>query len=346
MQLESDKFVPDSVVSDDLMPDDLMPDDLMRLYYYMRLMRAIEERAWDLSNQGRMVGRLYTGRGQEAISVGSAYALQPNDVVAPLYRDMGAHLVRGVKPGEIFAQYMSKRTSSNRGKDSGLHIGDLDRGIIGMISILPDSLPVTVGVALAFKIRKEPRVALTYFGEGATSTGGFHEGVNMAAVLAVPAVFICENNQWALSTPTDRQFAIDDIADRAAGYGIPGVIVDGNSVLEVYEATLAAVERARSGGGPTLIEAKTMRMQGHSAVDSADYVPDEQLEIWQARDPIAGFRRALRERGLIDDDAVEEMETRVRREIDEGVAWAEAQPDPESDDVYGEVFAAPGGTHG
>lgn len=330
----------------ELASDELVPDDLMQLYYYMRLMRAIEERAWDLSNQGRMVGRLYTGRGQEAISVGSAYALQPNDVVAPLYRDMGAHLVRGVKPGEILAQYMGKRTSSNRGKDSGLHIGDLERGIISMISILPDSLPVAVGAALAFKIRKEPRVALTYFGEGATSTGGFHEGMNMAAVLAVPAVFICENNKWALSTPADRQFAIDDIADRAAGYGMPGVVVDGNSILDVYEATLAAVDRARSGGGPTLIEAKTMRMQGHSAIDPADYVPDEQLETWAAKDPIASFRHALREQDVMDDEAVEKIEARVRREVDEGVAWAEAQPDPEPDDVYTEVFAAAGGAYG
>lgn len=325
---------------------ELAAKDLVRLYYSMCLMRAIEDRAWDLSNQGRLVGRLYTGRGQEAISVGSAYALQPDDVVAPLYRDMGAHLVRGVTPGEIFAQYMGKRTSSNRGKDSGLHIGDLERGIISMISILPDSLPVTVGAALAFKIRQEPRVALTYFGEGATSTGGFHEGMNMAAVLSVPAVFICENNQWALSTPTHREFAIDDIADRAAGYGMPGVIVDGNSVTDVYAATRAAVDRARAGGGPTLIEAKTMRMQGHSAIDPANYVPDEQLRAWEARDPIANFRRDLREQSVMDDAAAEEIEARVRCDVDEGVAWAESQPDPEPGDVYTDIFAVAGGAHG
>jgi TPP-dependent pyruvate/acetoin dehydrogenase alpha subunit len=317
----------------------LAADDLVRLYYYMLLMRAIEERAWDLSNQGRMVGRLYTGRGQEAVSVGSTYALEPNDVVAPLYRDMGAHLVRGVKPGEIFAQYMGKRTSSNRGKDSGLHIGDLERGIIGMISILPDSLSVTVGAALAFKIRNEPRVALTFFGEGATSTGGFHEGMNMAAVLSAPAVFICENNQWALSTPAYKEFAIDDIAERAAGYGMPGVIVDGNAVLDVYRATRTAVDHARSGGGPTLIEAKTMRMQGHSAIDPAHYVPREQLEAWAARDPIDRFRCELREQGVLDDATVEEIESRVRCAVDDGVAWAEAQPDPQADDVYAAVFA-------
>ncbi len=324
----------------------LSSQDLLQLYYYMRLMRAIEDRAWILANQGRLVGRLYTGHGQEAIPVGSAYALQADDVIAPMYRDMGALLIRGVTPGEVFAQYMGKRTSSNRGKDSGLHIGDLERGIIGMISILPDSLPVTVGAALTFKLRKEPRVALTYFGDGATSTGGFHEGVNMAAVLRVPAIFICENNQWALSTPNAKEFAAESIADRAVGYGIPGVTVDGNDVLAVYRATKEAVDRARAGGGPTLIEAKTMRMKGHSAIDPAGYVPPEHLEQWAARDPIQQFETRLRAQDVLDDEMRTEIEARIDREVDQGVEWAEAQPEPEPGDVYTDVFASVGGDHG
>ncbi|RME43751.1 MAG: thiamine pyrophosphate-dependent dehydrogenase E1 component subunit alpha [Chloroflexi bacterium] len=325
---------------------ELTAEELLELYYYMRLMRAIEDRAWVLATQGRLVGRLYTGHGQEAIPVGSAYALQPDDIIAPMYRDMGALLIRGVTPGEIFAQYMGKRTSSNRGKDSGLHIGDLRRGLIGMISILPDSLPVAVGAALTFKIRKEPRVALTYFGDGATSTGGFHEGVNMAAVLRVPAIFICENNQWALSTPNEKEFAVENIADRAAGYGIPGVIVDGNDVLQVYRATREAAERARAGGGPTLIEAKTMRMKGHSMIDPAHYVPPEQLEAWAAHDPIQHFAQYLHEQKALDEKLDHEIGLRIAREVDEGVEWAERQPDPMPQDVYTDVFAPAEGIYG
>ncbi len=325
---------------------ELTSEELLELYYYMRLMRAIEDRAWVLATQGRLVGRLYTGHGQEAIPVGSAYALQPEDIIAPMYRDMGALLIRGIAPGEIFAQYMGKRTSSNRGKDSGLHIGDLRRGLIGMISILPDSLPVAVGAALTFKIRKEPRVALTYFGDGATSTGGFHEGVNTAAVLRVPAIFICENNQWALSTPNEKEFAVENIADRAAGYGIPGVIVDGNNVLQVYRATREAAERARAGGGPTLIEAKTMRMKGHSMIDSAHYVPPEQLEAWAARDPIQRFAQYLRKQKALDEKLDHEIGLRIEREVDEGIEWAERQPDPVPQDVYTDVFAPAEDIHG
>jgi hypothetical protein len=214
----------------------LTDHDRQQLYRYMCLSRAVEDAAWALAGQGRLVGRLYTGHGQEAIPVGAAYALGPEDILAPMYRDMGAHLVRGVRPAEVFAQYFGKRSSSNGGKDSGLHIGDMSRGIIGMISVLPDSLPVAVGAALAFKIRREPRVALTTFGEGATSTGAFHEAVNLAAVQRVPVVLVCENNGWALSTPVHLEVAGPSIAERAPGYGLPGVQVDGNDVEAVYAA--------------------------------------------------------------------------------------------------------------
>jgi TPP-dependent pyruvate/acetoin dehydrogenase alpha subunit len=313
----------------------LTNDDRRRLYHYMRLSRAIEDAAWALSSQGRMVGRLYTGHGQEAIPVGSAYALGPDDVIAPMYRDMGAHLVRGVTPVEVFAQYLGKRASNNGGKDSGLHIGDMARGIVGMVSVLPDSLPVAVGVALAFKIRHEPRVAMTWFGEGSTSTGAFHEAVNCAAVLRVPVVLVCENNQWALSTPNSAEFAVPTVAERAAAYGIPGVRVDGNDVEAVYAAAAAAVARARAGGGPTLIEAVTMRMRGHSIIDPADYVPGDQLAEWAARDPIQRYRAVLEGAGLYD-PGVEEA---VSRLVDQAVQSAEAMDDPRPEDVYAGVYA-------
>lgn len=317
----------------------LTSDERYQLYHYMRQSRAIEDAAWALAGQGRLVGRLYTGHGQEAIPVGCAFALTDGDVIAPMYRDMGAHLVRGIRPVEIFAQYMGKRDSSNGGTDSGLHMGDMARGIVGMISVLPDSLPVTVGVALAFKLRREPRVAMTFFGEGSTSTGAWHEALNMAAVLKVPAVLICENNHWALSTPTDREYAAGAIADRAVGYGMPGVRVDGNDVEAVYEAAAAAVARARIGEGPTLIECVTFRMRGHSIIDPADYVPPAQREAWAARDPIARHYERLVAAGLWDEARDAELAEALRVEIDAAIDAAAALDDPLAADVARGVFA-------
>lgn len=317
----------------------LTAEDRRKLFYYMRLSRAVEDAAWALSSQGRMLGRLYTGHGQEAIPVGAAYALEADDVVAPMYRDMGMHLVRGVEPVEVFAQYFGKRDSSNAGKDSGLHIGDMSRGIVGMISVLPDSLPVAVGVALAFKIRREPRVALTTFGEGAASTGAFHEAVNMAAVLRVPVVLICENNGWALSTPAVSEFAGGSIVDRAPGYGIPGVKVDGNDVEAVHAAVREAADRARSGNGPTLVECVTMRMRGHSIIDPASYVPDGQRESWAGRDPIARQRSRLEESGLWNAESEALQEAEIGALVDDAIRRAEAMDEPRAGDVYLDVYA-------
>lgn len=317
----------------------LTTDDRHALYRFMCRSRAVEDAAWALAGQGRLVGRLYTSHGQEAIPVGSAYALGPDDVIAPMYRDMGAHLVRGVAPVEVFAQYMSKRASNNGGKDSGLHIGDMARGIVGMISVLPDSLPVAVGIALAFKLRGEARVALTMFGEGSTSTGAFHEAVNMAAVLRVPIVLLCENNGWALSTPAEREFAAPSIVDRAPAYGIPGVQVDGNDVEAVYQATLEAADRARAGGGPTLVECLTMRMRGHSIIDPADYVPRQQLEAWAERDPITAYRVRLEAEGLWDVAREAALTAEIRAEIEAAIHAAEAMDEPVAADVHTGVFA-------
>jgi TPP-dependent pyruvate/acetoin dehydrogenase alpha subunit len=250
---------------------------------------------------------------------------------------MGAHLVRGIRPVEVFSQYLGKRLSSNAGKDSGLHMGDMARGIIGMISVLPDSLPVAVGAALAFKVRAQPNVAMTWFGDGATSTGAFHEAVNCAAVLKVPVVLVCENNQWALSTPNAREFAVPTIAERAAGYGMPGVRVDGNDVEAVFAAAAEAVARARVGDGPTLLECVTMRMRGHSIIDPAEYVPREQLAAWAERDPILRYRTVLELDGLYDPA----VEADIAAEVEAAVVEAEAMDDPIAADVYTGVFAAP-----
>ncbi|MHB1006492.1 MAG: thiamine pyrophosphate-dependent dehydrogenase E1 component subunit alpha [Chloroflexota bacterium] len=320
---------------------ELEREDLLNLYYYMRLNRSIEERIRKLYLQGKIVGGVYCSDGHEAITVGSAYALKKGDIAAPLHRDMGVHLVKGMSPRQIFANYMGRRTGPMRGRDGNVHTGDLAIGTIAMASMLGTSIPLAAGVALAFKMRGEPRVAITYIGDGGSNTGDFHEGLNFAAVLRVPLIVICENNQFAYSTPVKRSLAIADIAIRAQGYGIPGLVVDGNDVLAVYEATHAAVERARAGGGPTFIEAKTMRMRGHSEHDDASYVPKELLVEWQKRDPIALFEAQLQRQGFLDDSARNELTRRIERELDAAVEWAENSPLPDPAELTDGVYKTP-----
>jgi TPP-dependent pyruvate/acetoin dehydrogenase alpha subunit len=319
----------------------LAPADLLTLYRTMRRQRAIEDRATELYHEKRMVGRIYTGTGQEAISVGATYALGADDVVAPIYRDMGAHLVRGITAREIFAQYMGRVTdSSNHGKDSGLHLSDIKRGLaISMISNLTPSIPVAAGCALAFKLRGEPRVAMTFFGDGSTSTGHFHEGVNFAAAQRLPVVFVCSNNQWALSTPNSKQFALEKLADRALGYGIPGVRVDGNDVEAVYAAACEAVQRARSGDGPTFIEALTMRMRGHSVTDTAQYLPQEMVNEWAKRDPIDRLASKLRELAILDDALEGVIAAEIESELIDAIDFAENAPKLAAEEALSDVYA-------
>ncbi|MDP9121034.1 MAG: thiamine pyrophosphate-dependent dehydrogenase E1 component subunit alpha [Acidobacteriota bacterium] len=310
---------------------DLPRERQLELYHFLRLNRMVEERLGNLYRQGKVVGGLYSSRGQEAISVGSAYALEPQDFVGPLIRNLGTMLVRGVKPREVMMQYMAKGGSPTGGKDGNTHFGDLSRGLVAPISMLGALIPVMVGVALAGKMQKRNLVALTYIGDGGTSTGDFHEGLNLASVLDVPFVLITENNGYAYSTPTSRQMRIPDIAVRAASYGIPGEIVDGNDVLAVYAATRRAVERARSGGGPSLIEAKTFRMKGHAEHDDAGYVPPELFETWMRKDPIERFERHLLGNGLATSEELaaitQAIDAELVREMD--LALASPMPPPE-----------------
>lgn len=320
---------------------ELERDDLLNIYYYMRLSRSIEDRIRKLYLQGKIVGGVYCSDGHEGISVGAAYALKKDDVAAPLHRDMGLHLVRGMTPRRIIAQYLGRRTGPMRGRDGNVHTGDLSLGTIAMSSMLGTSIPVAAGAALAFKIRGEPRVAITFIGDGGSNTGDFHEGMNFAAVLKVPVVVICENNQFAYSTPVEKSLAIADIAVRAQGYGMPGVTVDGNDVLAVYEATHEAVERARAGGGPTFVEAKTMRMRGHSEHDDASYVPKGLLAEWAKRDPIQRLEARLREQEIVDDSLVAEVGRRIERELDAAVEWAENSPFPDPGELTEGVYKTP-----
>ncbi|NCC31886.1 MAG: thiamine pyrophosphate-dependent dehydrogenase E1 component subunit alpha [Chloroflexia bacterium] len=319
---------------------ELTADKLMEAHYWMRLTRALDDRGTFLHKQSKIVGGYFSQIGHEALSVAAGMALGPDDVCAPMHRDLGTYLVRGLTPRRIVAQFLGRSTGVSRGRDANLHgMGDLSLGLIGFISHLPASTPVIVGVAHAFKLKSEPRVAMAFFGDGSASQGVAHEALNWASVFQVPVVFICENNQYAYSTPLARQMRIEHIADRAAGYGMPGQIVDGNDFEAVYAVVHEAVERARAGGGPTLIEGKTMRMRGHAIHDNMAYVPKELLQTWAERDPIMRFEATLRERGLLDDARLAEVLERIEAELDEAQAFAEASPYPDGAEVREGVYA-------
>ncbi|HEX8085715.1 MAG TPA: thiamine pyrophosphate-dependent dehydrogenase E1 component subunit alpha [Solirubrobacteraceae bacterium] len=312
----------------------LTPEDRVELLRYMLLMRGIEERAMNLYRQGKVPGSFYDGFGQEAVSVGAAFAMAAEDRLCILHRDLGAHLVRGVTPARIFGQYMGRAGGVTGGRDGNVHFGDWRLGCVGMVSMLPDMMLVATGMAMAFRIRREKRAALTWFGDGSTSRGDFHEAMNWAGVQRLPVIFVLENNQYAYSTPLSSQFAVDPV-ERAAAYGFPGVTVDGNDVEAMFEATRVARERAVAGGGPTLIEAVTMRMHGHAAHDDMKYVPKEQLEEWRRKDPIDRQVARVAELG-VDVDA---LRAEVREAIDSGTEEALAMPMPDPSTATAGVFA-------
>ena len=317
----------------------LSPDRLLELLYYMRLQRAVEDRGVKLYYQGRIPGAYFTGWGHEAIAVGATAALGPDDLLAPMHRDLAAYMMRGITVGEVFAQFLDREGGPTRGRDGNIHMGDPRRGVLPFISHMAASVPVAAGMALACRQRGEPRVVLTFFGDGATSTGAWHEGVNFAAVFRLPLVLVLENNQYAYSTPLDHQTAARAFVDKAPGYGIPGVAVDGNDVLAVYEASARAVARARDGSGPTLIECRTLRVRGHSEADKFSYVPKALLAEWTARDPIARFEQQLRASGMLRDENDEAMRTRIAHDVEDGLAWAEASPEPDPATVAQGVYA-------
>ena len=311
----------------------------LKILYYMKVVRELENRIErKLYRQGKIVGGVYVGRGQEAIAVGSCIDLRADDVVCPSHRDMGAFLIRGMSLRTILAQYMGRKTGATKGKDSNMHMGSLEHNLIAFISMLGDNVPVATGIGLSFKMRGQDRVVICSFGDGATSRGDWHEGLNMAAVMKCPVVFICNNNQYAYSTPLERQMAVENVADRAPAYGIPGEIVDGNDVLAVWDAAQRAIERARAGRGPTLIECKTFRMTGHSAHDDANYVPPELFEFWETRDPILRLERTLVEAKAISEAGITEMQNRIHAEIDEAISLAENDPYPDPEDCIRGVY--------
>jgi TPP-dependent pyruvate/acetoin dehydrogenase alpha subunit len=316
-------------------------EDLLGMYRNMLITRGVEERGHILYKQGKIPGSFYTGRGNEAAAVGIGSAMGPDDVGTPLHRDIGVHIVRGVEPWRIFANYMGKADGPTRGRDGNVHLADARLGLMAMVSHLPAMLPVATGAALAFRIRDERRVAVGWFGEGASARGDCHESMNFAGTRRLPVVFVCDNNQWAYSTPTHLEYAIEHIADRAQAYGFEGVVVDGTDVLAVYREARRAIEKARDGGGPTLIECLTLRMEGHAVHDDAFYVPGEMFEEWARRDPVERFRDWLRANASLSDGEEEEVASDVKRLLTEAVRRAEDSPLPEGSTVTDGVYAGP-----
>ncbi len=319
----------------------LTREQRLELYYWMRLTRSLEERLVNLYRQTKVVGGLFRSLGQEADAVGSAYALQRGDILSPLIRNLGSMLVKGATPVEILKQYMARGDSPTRGRELNIHFGDTERGFIGQISPLGDMVPVMAGVTLSFRMRGEARVGLVYVGDGATSTGAFHEGINFAAVQRCPLVVVIENNGYAYSTPTVKQSLVKQFADKAVGYGIPGETADGNDVVATYEATKRAVDRARRGEGTSIVELMTFRRKGHAEHDNQSYVPPGELERWAAEnDPIDRYVARLSSEGV---QAAEltAIDARIQREIDEATDVAEASGVPQPLDALTGIYADP-----
>jgi TPP-dependent pyruvate/acetoin dehydrogenase alpha subunit len=318
----------------------------LELYYWMRLTRSLEERLVNLYRQTKVVGGLFRSLGQEADAVGSAFALRREDVLSPLIRNLGSMLVKGATPLEILKQYMAKGDSPTRGRELNIHFGDVGdpsatRGFVGQISPLGDMVPVMAGVTLSFKMRGEQRVGLVYVGDGATSTGAFHEGINFAAVQRCPLVVVIENNGYAYSTPTVKQSLVKQFADKAIGYGIPGETADGNDVIATYEATKRAVDRARRGEGTSIVELMTFRRKGHAEHDNQSYVPAGQLERWAAEnDPIDRYVARLTADGVATSELTA-IDARIKREIDEATDIAEQSGTPEALDALNGIYADP-----
>ncbi|GHO54728.1 thiamine pyrophosphate-dependent dehydrogenase E1 component subunit alpha [Ktedonobacter robiniae] len=316
--------------------------DLLQIFYLMRLTRAMEERTRTLFLQGRVVGGVYTAQGHEATTVGAAMTLRDGDCIVPQHRDLGMHLVRGTSPRAVMCQWLARGNSPSLGRDGQLHIGDMHHGIVPMISMLGESLPVACGVALTMKMRKRESIVLASCGDGATNTGPFHEALNMASVQKLPLVLVIENNGYAYSTPGYKQFNVQQLSERAKAYNIPGETVDGNDVLAVIEAVSRAGEHARAGNGPAIVECKTFRVRGHSEADKADYVPKELREEWLKKDPITRFEAYLEQERLLTARKKAQMEARIREICDDAVRYAEQSPEPDVATVTDYVFAPDG----
>jgi len=310
----------------------------------MVLMREFEEAVFKLYRQGKVVGGAYSSEGNEATAIGSAFALEKHDYLFPMHRDIGAHFVKGQTPRNIMLQYLARGSSPARGRDGTGHYADAKLKIYGNISPLGAMIPLANGVALASKMRKstthrENAVVLNYIGDGGSSIGDFHEALVMASVMKLPLVLIIENNQYAYSTPIAKQFIVEKLSSRAIGYGIPGVTIDGTDVELVYTTTKEAIEHARKGNGPTLIESVTMRMQGHAIHDDASYVPKKLMDYWKKKDPIENYEKKLFAEKILSEKKEKEIYAEIKMQIDDAVEFAVNEPYPKGEEAAMGVFA-------
>ena len=331
--------------SDATANDRPLPDERLRdMLYLLKLARYVDERLEALYRQGRLPGAIYSGRGQEGTHVGTVFALEPRDSLFPTHRDLTAQLAKGLDLNRVLAQFWGRIDGYLRGRDGNSHIGDWDGNrTYAVMSHLPIAYPVAVGAAWAYQRAGDGRVAMAICGDGATSNGRWHEAINWSSVQRLPVIWVVNNNQFAYSTPNEKEFAVPTIAERAAAYGIPGVRVDGADVLEVFAAARDAVERARGGGGPTLIESVSLRWRGHAGHDPAKYVPTELLEHYMlSKDPVKNFEERVRDLGIVDDAAIAEVQARVEQAFEEAHAYALASPFPEPGDVDKGVWAEDG----
>ncbi len=333
------RYLPKTIKKSNGVLKTLSKEQYLRLYYFMRLTREFEEAILNLYRQGKIVGGAYTGNGNEATSVGSAFCLKKEDYLFPMHRDLGAHFAKGQSVRNLMLQHLGRADSLTRGRDGTGHYADPSLKIYGNISHLAAMIPVAAGVALASKLKKEKSVVMTYIGDGGSNVGDFHESLAMASVMKLPLVLIIENNQFAYSTPIAKQFIVERLSDRAVGYGIPGFTIDGTSVDEVYRVCSEAVARARRGDGPTLIESVTMRMHGHSAHDGAEYVPKKLLEEWKKKDPLVNTEKLLLGKKILTPSIKSEYEKKIADELDDAVRFALANSYPSAEEAAAGVFA-------
>ena len=326
---------PSADTAADTMP---APAQLAQMYRTMVLLRRFEERVNELYLQGRIPSTLHLYIGQEAVATGVCANLRPDDYAFSTHRPHGHALAKGVSPQTLLAELYAKATGCCQAKGGSMHVGDMSVGMVPAIAIVGANVPIAAGTALAAKMQGSDRVSVCFFGDGAANEGAWHEGLNVAAIWDLPVIYVCENNLYAASTPVSLTFKVENIADRAAAYGLPGVIVDGNDVLAVFEASRAAIARARAGGGPTLLECKTYRLCGHSRSDPRTYRSKEEEAEWQQLDPIPRFRRQLATQGLCTTEQLQEIEQDVEQTLDQAIAFAESSPEPELAELYTHVF--------
>jgi TPP-dependent pyruvate/acetoin dehydrogenase alpha subunit len=315
------------------------PDQARHALLTMWTTRRFEEAVDDLFARGLMHGTMHLSIGQEASATGSCLALRSDDAITSTHRGHGHCIAKGADLTRMMAELLAKETGYCRGRGGSMHIADVATGNLGANGIVAGGIPIATGAALAYQLRGEDHVVACFFGDGAANEGAFHEAVNLAAIWKLPVVFICENNKYGMSFSTEKSFAIENISERAAGYGIPGVTIDGNDVVAVYDAVSGAVERARSGEGPTLVENVTYRWKGHSKSDKNLYRTKEEIAEWRAKDPILRFEARIREEGLLSDEDIQQTRTRALDDMRDAVRAANAAPDADPSDLLDAVFA-------